>query len=90
MKITYDPAKRNRTLVERELDFERVKEVFSGVTLTIDDDRQHYGEARSITMGLLDERIVVIVWTWRDETCRVISMRKANEREIRRFFDSLG
>jgi uncharacterized DUF497 family protein len=90
VKITYDFAKRERTILERGLDFERVNEVFSGLTLTIEDDRQRYGEARSITMGFLDQRMVVVVWTWRDGTCRVISMRKANEREIRRFTQSLG
>ncbi len=61
----------------------RAAEVFAGVTLTIEDDRQDYGEARFITIGFLDDAMVVLVWTPRDNACRVISIRKANERERR-------
>jgi uncharacterized protein len=34
MKITFDPAKRAKTLKERGLDFECAPEVFSGPTVT--------------------------------------------------------
>ena len=59
----------------------RAEEVFAGGTLTVADDRQHYGEDRFITIGFLDGRMVILVWTLRDATHRIISMRKANERE---------
>ncbi len=59
----------------------RADEVFAGVTLTVEDDRQDYGEARFITIGFLDSRMVVLVWTPRDDAYRIIRMRKANERE---------
>ena len=90
MLITFDPAKRARTLHERGLDFKRVKEVFEGVHLTRIDDRRDYGEPRFISAGRLDERIVVIVWTPRGRARRVISMRKANEREIKRLAPQLA
>ena len=45
MAITYDPAKRDRTLRERGLDFKRAEEVFAGLTLDIPDLRRDYGEA---------------------------------------------
>jgi uncharacterized DUF497 family protein len=82
--ITFDPAKRTKTLAERGLDFRRAAEVFDGIHLTREDDRHFYGEQRFITAGLLDQRIVIIVWTARGRARRVISMRKANEREIKR------
>ncbi|ELT9129660.1 BrnT family toxin [Salmonella enterica] len=44
-----------------------------------------YGEIRYITAGTLDGRVVVLVWTPRDNARRIISMRKANEREKTRF-----
>jgi len=44
MLITYDPAKRDRTLREGGLDFERSKEVFAGLTIDIPDLRRDYGE----------------------------------------------
>ncbi len=59
----------------------RADEVFAGATLTVEDHRQNYGEDRFITIGFLDATMVVLVWTPRDGAHRVISMRKANERE---------
>ena len=54
----------------------RADEVFAGTTLTVEDDRQDYGEDRFITIGFLDATMVVLVWTPRDGAHRVISMRK--------------
>ena len=59
----------------------RADEVLAGATLTVEDDRQDYGEDRFITIGILDATMVVLVWTPRDGAHRIISMRKANERE---------
>ena len=59
----------------------RADEVFVGATLTVEDDREDYGEDRFITIGFLDATMVVLVWTLRDGAHRIISMRKANERE---------
>jgi hypothetical protein len=81
MVVDFDPAKRAQTLAERGLDMARAAEMFFGLTLTIVDDRKGYGEARFITVGRLDGRMVVIVWTPRGEHRRIISIRKANERE---------
>jgi uncharacterized protein len=81
VRITFDSAKRAKTLAERGLDFRRAGEVFATVHLTRGDDRRDYGEERFITAGWLDTRIVLIVWTPRGRARRVISMRKANERE---------
>ena len=90
MKIEFDPEKRERTLIERQLDFARAGEVFAGVTVTQQDARFEYGEARYTTVGVLDGRMVMVVWTPRGDVRRIISMRKANEREIARFSPALG
>lgn len=79
--VEFDPAKRKETLKVRGLDMARADEVFAGDTLTVEDDRQNYGEDRFITIGFLDERMVILVWTPRAGAYRIISMRKANERE---------
>ena len=81
MKISYDPDKRAKTLAERGLDFDDAVRVFAGRTLTLPDERQDYGEIRYQTYGLLDDRLVAVVWTLRGETRRIISMRKCNARE---------
>jgi uncharacterized protein len=90
MRITFDAVKREKTLIERGLDFARAKEVFEGLTITLPDQRQDYGEQRFITVGWLDERLVVLVWTPRGLVRRIISMGKANEREIAKYSQSLA
>ncbi len=90
MRITFDPAKRERALAERGLDFAVASEVFAGDHLTLEDDRRDYGERRFITIGRLAGRMVVLVWTPRGDARHVISMRKANEREQGRYRDRLG
>jgi len=90
MKITFDPAKRDKTLAERGLDFADAGLVFSGLTVDIPDDRQEYGEPRVISVGHVRGRMVIVVWTPRDDGRRIISMRNANEREQARFRQRLG
>ena len=90
MRITFDAAKREKTLRERGLDFARARVVFDGLTITLQDQRQDYGEPRFITAGWLDERLVVLVWTPRGRARRIISMRRANEREIDKYKQSLA
>ena len=49
------------------------------------DDRRDYGESRFVAMGLIGERLHVMVFTFRDTALRIISLRRANKREIRRY-----
>lgn len=81
MKIVFDPVKRDATLKERKLDFEDAKLVFAGLTYTFEDDRFDYGETRWVTFGLLQQRLVAVVWTYRSNARHIISMRKCNDRE---------
>lgn len=90
MKIIYDPAKREKTLAERGLDFEDAVSVFLGAEVTFPDDRMDYGEPRLVTVGYFGERMTVVVWTPRDEGRRIVSMRYANEREIAKYRARLG
>lgn len=85
MRITYDPAKRAKTLKDRGIDFADAVEIFSGRTLEFLDHRKDYGEMRLVTVGHLRGRMMVVIWTPRGEARHVISMRKANERETARF-----
>lgn len=90
MNITCDPAKRDRTILERGLDFLDAATVFAGKTLTLEDDRFDYGETRFQTYGILNERVVMIVWTPRDDARHVISMRHCHDREARKVREHLG
>jgi uncharacterized protein len=84
MRITCDRMKRQHTLQERGLDMRRAKEVFAGVHFTRADDRLDYGEPRFVTVGWLDLRLIVFVWTPRGTARRIISMRHCHEREAKR------
>ena len=81
MRITFDPAKRDKALAERGLDFADAEVVFAGVTVEIEDTRKNYGEPRIICYGLLAGRMVIVGYTPRGADHHVFSMRKANERE---------
>lgn len=95
LPLEYDESKRLKTLAERGLDFADAASVFAGVNYTLPDNRQDYGENRYATVGFLDARLVFVVWTYRPNdkkpaSRRIISMRKANEREIKRFSQYLN
>jgi uncharacterized protein len=72
MPITWDEAKRQRTLKERELDFADAELVFAGRSMTLPNERHDCAEPRFITVGWLHGRFVVIVWTPRNGSRRII------------------
>jgi uncharacterized DUF497 family protein len=84
VKIEFDPEKREWTLRERGLDLAKAGRIFDRFEMTDEDEREDYGEDRFLTLGLLDDTIVVCVWTQRHDARRIISLRKANkdEREV--------
>lgn len=85
MRIVYDPFKRVSNLAKHGLDFEDAAEVLQDVTLDIRDTRFAYGEERIMSVGHLRGRMVIVLWTPAEDACRVISMRKANDREQKRY-----
>ncbi len=87
MATSYDPDKRAKTLAERGLDFARAEEIFTGRSYTAEDLRKAYPEPRFISVGRLDGRMIMIVWTPAPNGRRIISMRKANGREEKKYGD---
>ena len=85
MKVEFNTDKRDLTLAERGLDFRDAPLVIENAVDTISDTRFDYPEERLLTFGRLRERLVVVVWTPTEIGIRVISMRKANNREQRRY-----
>ncbi len=85
MRITFDRAKRDRTLAERGLAFEDAEAAFRSPCLIFQDMRSNYGEPRFVTIGYVGGRMVMVIWTPRPDAIHVISMRKANEREQKRY-----
>lgn len=90
MEVSFDPVKRQTTLEQRGLDFADASQIFDGPRLTLEDDRFDYPEPRFQTYGLMNDRLVMLVWTPTGNGIRVISMRKCNEREQKAFAARLG
>jgi uncharacterized protein len=89
MKFAWDEAKRRANLRKHGLDFIDARDVFSGVTCTIEDRRFEYGERRFITLGMLRDTVVVIAHTETASEVRVISMRKATRHEHKLYFEGI-
>jgi uncharacterized DUF497 family protein len=85
MKVEFDPIKRNLTLAERGLDFLDAPIVIENAVTTFEDTRFEYEETRLVTYGLLNRRLIAVVWVEIEGGMRVISMRKANNREQKRY-----
>ena len=81
MQIESDSEKGRWTLKVRGLDMARTLEVLAGPIVTEEDRRSAYGDVRHRTVGVLEGRMVVLVWARRGESLRAIGLRKANARE---------
>jgi len=85
MIIEFDPIKNERNIKERGLDFVFVTD-FDWSTATIEsDNRLDYGEIRYQATGYLQGRLMILVFKSIKEGIRVISFRKANKREIKKY-----
>lgn len=85
MQISFDPAKSERNAAERGLPFELAGQFDFETALTGQDRRRDYGEARYVAIGWIGERLHVLCFTEVDDGIRVISLRKANDREVKRY-----
>lgn len=63
--------------------FEAVARFDFATAFTVEDTRIDYGEARWRSIGLIEQRLHVLVFVQREAAVRVISLRKANAREVR-------
>jgi len=86
----WDENKNQINIEKHGFDFRDAVDFFDGPNYTMEDNRRDYGEKRLVSIGFLKERMVVLIYTIRENTIRIISMRKANEREQKRFKDRLG
>ena len=86
MKFIWDRRKNEASIKKHELDFADTYKVFESPMLVGLDDREDYGEDRWIGIGLMENRVVVIVFTEPEEDAiRVISFRKATTDESKRY-----
>lgn len=81
MEVSYDPAKSDKNVQERGLSFDRAQDFDFETAKFWVDDRRDYPETRYVALGYLDDRLHVLVFQETDDGVRVISFRKANDRE---------
>lgn len=89
MQFDYDPAKRQINLNKHGVDFLALGSVFQDIfRLEGLDERRTSGEERWICIGSNGFRLYVVVYTIRGDRLRIISARKANDREQQKYSDS--
>ena len=89
MSLEWDEGKRTRTLALRGLDFADIASADWANAFTVEDTRNDYPEPRFVTMAPIRGRLCVFAWCWRGAVLRVISLRKANDRERKRYAEAL-
>ncbi|MDF1763387.1 MAG: BrnT family toxin [Oleibacter sp.] len=83
MKIEFDPEKNRANITKHGVSFAEAKIFDFDNSLIAEDGRQEYGETRYIALGILRHRLHVLVFTLIKDGIRVISLRKANSREVK-------
>ena len=83
----WDETKRQSNLRNHDIDFQDARRVIDGATFIRQSDRK--GEIRYMVYGFLDQEEVVIICTFRGDSCRIISARRARRDERRKYHDRL-
>lgn len=84
--MTSDPKKRQSNKRKHHVDLDGCEAAFDGPMLTREDASDSYGEQRLISLGWAHDRVVVLVWTDRQDGPRLISCREANRYEQEAYF----
>ncbi|QIV96519.1 hypothetical protein EDC55_1202 [Allofrancisella inopinata] len=83
----WDENKNQQNIEKHGFDFEDARDVIPENVIRITlDDRKDYTETRYNIFGKKNNREVIITATIRNGKYRIISFRKCNNREIKRFF----
>jgi uncharacterized protein len=83
--ISFDSAKNEANVEQRQLAFTLVEELDWTRTLIVEDERKDYGEKRFQVLGFIADRLHAVVFTPRMGKIHVISLRKANVREVKQY-----
>jgi len=80
----WDEQKRRSNIEKHGLDFITAAKIFdSRPILTVHSATLE--EERFLTVGIVDNRFITVVWTWRGDVIRLISARRARDQEVRQF-----
>lgn len=82
MPIEFDDTKDATNRAKHGISRARAAELFEAPYQEVEDSRGDYGERRFIAFGVIEGRLFACVYAWRGARRRIISLRKANRREI--------
>ena len=85
MDISFDSAKSEKNVLVRGVPFEWAADFAWDGARIVEDLRKDYGERRFQALGLIGDRLHMMVFTPRAHKVHVISLRKANKREVKRY-----
>ena len=89
MEFEWDKRKRAQILKDRALDFGSAHQFFDGRP-AIHRSSPRTDEERWKTTVEIEGTFFTVIWTWRGEIIRVITMRRAHEQEIRAYREVYG
>lgn len=81
----WDDEKNRANIAKHGVSFELAARIFDGPVLTAPDSRADYGEARYVSLGVVESVLLVVVHTDRHGSTRIISARRANRAERRNY-----
>ncbi len=88
MEITYDPAKDAVNVEKHGVSLALASQMEWDDALIKVDDRHNYGEQREVAIAFIGSRLYVAVYVIRDNARRMISLRKANQREFQHYAEN--
>ena len=88
--LTWDEIKAEANLAKHGVSFALARQFDWDTAVTIEDQRRDYGESRFSSTGYIGTRLYVLVFTPRGNDLRVISLRKANRRDVRDYDQQQG
>jgi uncharacterized protein len=85
MNVTFDPAKDAANVVSHGISLNSAAQLDWETLSVKPDTRRNYGELRMIGLALMASRLYCVVFVDREQSKRIISLRKANAREVAKY-----
>lgn len=87
MDITFDPTKNETNIAKHGVSLALAAQLDWSDVLSYVDDRRDYSEVREVGFGVIGDRLYCVVFTQRGDSMHIISMRKANKREVKSYVE---
>ena len=89
MNIEFDPAKDALNIAKHGVSLTLAAKIEWSDVLCAPDTRRDYGEVREIGFSMIDRRLYVVVFVQRSAVMRIVSLRKANSREVKLYDETI-